>query len=51
MNRDQMNSKFDAVKKRLGKTTGNSGGKKPAPPGKVKVKPGKTTRITYEKKF
>ena len=51
MKREDMNAKFDAVKKRLGKTTGASPGKKPAPPGKVKVKPGKTTRITYEKKL
>lgn len=41
----------DKTVKRLSKTTGASKGTKPAPPGKMKLKPGKTTRITYEKKF
>lgn len=50
--RDRMKEQADKVTARYGKTTGQSAGSKPAPPGKIKVKPGKkTTRVTWEKKF
>lgn len=41
----------DFARKRYGSTTGASKGTKPAPPAKVKVKPGKTTKLTWERKF
>ena len=50
--RNDINSKYETVKKRLGKTTGASKGSKPAPPAEVKVKPGKTkASITWRKEF
>lgn len=49
--RDKIKTQGDMAAKRYGKTTGAASGSKPAPPGKVKVKPGKTTRVTWEKKF
>ena len=50
--RNDINSKFETVNKRYGATTGASKGTKPAPPAKVKVKPGKTkASITWRKEF
>ena len=50
--REDMNAKYSAVNKRLGKTTGESKGSKPAPPASVKVRPSKTrVRVKWTKEF
>lgn len=48
---DRQKADLAKQERRLGPTTGASKGSKPAPPAKVKIKPGKTTRVKWTKEF